>query len=331
MRLPWGLLPPILDAFRMIRPPVLVSCLSFEERCAAVPLMLAGARSRHHLVQLDCVEGAFPDYSREIERLASANEALMAGAGPVQKSRMGLLAPEDELIGLAQAVGSEAAKSVILDITSFPKRYFCFLVKQILADARVSNLLVTYTEATAYDPEHIATDPLPCDYLPGYLGPLPAKSTDDSSAQTKTLVLSVGFESFSLRSVLEQHKREIGEVHFLMPFPPDGRSTKRTWLTLMQVSESSPEMVRGHRDVVAAWDAERVFHQLEYLSQQCAGLVLAPFGPKPHTFGMALFALRHGAGMYYTQPQSYNPRYSTGIGQSWAYVAKWEGVSCLNR
>ena len=42
-------------------------------------------------------------------------------------------------------------------------------------------------------------------------------------------------------------------------------------------------------------------------------LVIAPFGVKTHTLGMALFAIEHNCGMYYTQPKSYNPAYTEGF------------------
>jgi hypothetical protein len=46
---------------------------------------------------------------------------------------------------------------------------------------------------------------------------------------------------------------------------------------------------------------------------------------------MTLFAIENDIGIYYTQPKSYNPRYTTGAGKSWAYVVKWQGIAAFNR
>jgi hypothetical protein len=46
---------------------------------------------------------------------------------------------------------------------------------------------------------------------------------------------------------------------------------------------------------------------------------------------MALFAAYSGSGMLYTQPKAYNPDYCRGIGETWAYVLKWQGIPCHAR
>jgi hypothetical protein len=84
-------------------------------------------------------------------------------------------------------------------------------------------------------------------------------------------------------------------------------------------------------EVIAAWDAEMVYRTLDRWRIEANGLTLAPFGPKPHTLGMTLFAMKHGCGLYYTQPKSYHPDYSKGIGSSWAYIVKWGGIICYDR
>jgi hypothetical protein len=59
-------------------------------------------------------------------------------------------------------------------------------------------------------------------------------------------------------------------------------------------------------------------------------LALAPFGPKPHTLGMALLAMKYDLAMHYTQPRVYHPDYSRGYGRTWAYVVKWNGRACYD-
>jgi hypothetical protein len=74
-----------------------------------------------------------------------------------------------------------------------------------------------------------------------------------------------------------------------------------------------------------------VFLTLDKIAKDSSGLMLAPFGPKPHSLGMILFALKHDRALIYSQPKSYNPDFSQGIGETWAYVVKWDGVPCYQR
>ncbi len=83
--------------------------------------------------------------------------------------------------------------------------------------------------------------------------------------------------------------------------------------------------------VIAAWDAEQVYHKLLSWAGNGERLSLAPFGPKPHTLGMAMFAIKFDASVWYTQPKVYHPEYSRGIGDSWWYAVKWQGIRCFDR
>ena len=45
------------------------------------------------------------------------------------------------------------AMSVVLDITSFPKRFFFSILRRLANSPNVRNLLVTYTSPASYAPE----------------------------------------------------------------------------------------------------------------------------------------------------------------------------------
>ncbi len=91
------------------------------------------------------------------------------------------------------------------------------------------------------------------------------------------------------------------------------------------------DIIQNNLEVIAVWDTEQVYKTLERWDQNADGVTLAPFGPKPHSLGMALFAIKHDCGLYNTQPKSYNPDYSRGRGEVWAYVVKWDGIPCYER
>jgi hypothetical protein len=207
-----------------------------------------------------------------------------------------------------------------------PKRYFCFLIKRMLIKSSINNLIVTYTPVgpDGYTLAHLAEDPLPCDQLPGYYAPFPPKGD--------TLVLSLGFESLNLKSLIEiyQYRRE--KTKIILPFPPDGHFFRRVWNTLMQIaSGNARDINKTNVEVIASWDTEQVYRTIERWEGDSNGLTLAPFGPKPHSLGMTLFAINFDCGLLYTQPKSYNPEYCEGHGEPRAYIVKWEGVSCYER
>lgn len=327
MRLPVAPLNKLYDGLLKDMDFGILGCLSFEERSCAVPLRSEMATCKFvELVMIDDPADAFPDHSIEIQQKIEQNRKLLNQLKKAPKeTKAGLLATEDELIDIANGFieSTMGLSSVMLDITSFPKRFFCFLTKRLLM-ADLKNVILTYTEPKqdGYSLGHLAEDPMTCDHLPGYAGPLPPRGS--------TLVVSVGFESLSIKPLMEMYGGEKKQTKIVLAFPPNGENTRRQWNTLRQMV-TDPQEVRGNLEIIAAWDTEQVFRTLLRWSQDADGITLAPFGPKPHTLGMALFAIKHDAGLYYTQPKSYNPDYTKGMGTTWAYVVKWEGIPCYDR
>ncbi|MDQ3821601.1 MAG: hypothetical protein M3362_28515 [Acidobacteriota bacterium] len=328
MRLPWGDLREIESKFLYDREFVILGSLSFEQRCCAVPILLNKPNCLGiELLEIKDPADAFPDNSSVIDQKRQRNKSRLKKEGVKFSSPVPqLLSSEDQLIDMLQKFKSNlpATSTAILDITSLPKRYFCFFLKRMLRQDIFSNVIVTYTEPGlgGYATGHLAEDPMTCEHLPGYSAPLPPKGS--------TLVVSVGFESLSIKPLLEIYSGEKKETKIILAFPPNGENAKRQWNTLRQMVVDVQE-IRDNLEVVAAWDTEQVYRTLERWSKDSYGLTLAPFGPKAHSLGMALFAIKYDAGLYYTQPKSYNPDYSSGEGRAWAYVVKWDAVPCYER
>ena len=59
--------------------------------------------------------------------------------------------------------------------------------------------------------------------------------------------------------------------------------------------------------------------------------LMAPYGPKPISLAMCIYAIKHKAPVYYTQPRAYHPEYSTGVSkvnsqpEIYAYCLRLEG------
>jgi hypothetical protein len=201
------------------------------------------------------------------------------------------------------------------------------MLKRLMAIPSVLNLLVTYTEAgqEGYTEQHLAADVMTPEPFPGFSG----RFSDGEN----NLVISIGFEALGLRSlILSSYREDNANLKVLLPFPAPLETVRRQWNTLREIMEDDPGNLRKDSvAVIAAWDAEQVYHKLLAWAGNGQRLSLAPFGPKPHTLGMALFAIRFDASVWYTQPKVYHPEYSRGIGDSWWYAAKWQGIRCFDR
>jgi hypothetical protein len=292
--------------------------------------MLVGAErcTRTLLFEVSDPPDAFPNYSVEIKKKTEKTKSLLAASAVHFRPVNGrLLATEDELLGFVEAVRAARGETVaIFDITALPKRYFCFLIKRMMRDPKLQGLIACYTQPgkSGYTSDHLAQDPMTCDHLPGFGGPL-LRSGDH-------LAVSLGFETLGLRSLIGTYHYSSARMRVIVPMPMDVTAIARQWRTLKELGDDTRRRFeRNKLEIVPTWDSEQVYNTLQRWSGGTNELSLAPYGPKPHTLAMALFALKHGSGMYYSQPKSYNPDYSRGVGLSWGYVLKWDGIACYDR
>jgi hypothetical protein len=305
---------------------VFLGALSFEDRCRGSIEFLSQAHicDKSFMVEISPPAGAFPDFNDTLRLKISKNSDLIMRRGVSFDILFAdLLVSEDSLLDLADAVTSCGFPSLFLDMSCFPKRFFCFLLKRLMRSKSIRNLIITYSQARGYGIGHLAEDPLPCDYLPGFSGTFPLRGS--------TFVISAGFESLGMSSFLEVYRDGTKDMKVLLAFPPNGEATRRQWSTIRQMISGRTRELRQHDiESVATWDAEHVLRVLSRWYADSDGLTLAPFGPKPHTLAMALFAAKYDLPLYYSQPRSYNPNYSTGLGDVWAYVIKWDGRTWLD-
>jgi hypothetical protein len=299
-----------------------IGCLSFEQRCTGTPLRFwsrYGDRAGLHLLTLTDPSDGIPDYSKEREeKAAGVRWAKIAGD---------LMATEDELLSQLSELLARSPATVVLDITALPKRYFCFYLRRLMYTPQVRNLIVTYTDAgeAGYTPEHLAEDVMSATTFPGFAGRY--------SMKQDYLVISIGFEALGLRPlILSLYRERNVNLRVVLPFPAPIETVRRQWNTLREIMEDDPaNLVMAHVAVAATWDTELVYDQLVRWSDQGEVLTFAPYGPKPHTLAMALFAMKNDLSLWYTQPKVYHPDYSLGMGKTRWYLMKWDGVQCFDR
>jgi hypothetical protein len=277
------------------------------------------------MVRVDPLPGTYPDFLEgDKARTNECREKLLAHRVKYKEKGVSLLETEDRVLDIYdEFLDGAAGKKIIIDISSFPKRFFCFAVKYFLSSQFADHIVAVYTSAKSggYG-KRLAYEPKPPDYLPGF--PFPVNSSNEM------LVMSVGYEQLGMRGLIESYS-EIFPPKFILSISGDVDAVRRQWATLRLVHSVRPLKSERDVEVIAAWDAERVFERLSIWSKDVDSMVLAPFGPKPHSLGMALFAHARDFPMVYTQPTVYDPDYSRGEGETTCYLVKWDGIACSDR
>jgi len=198
MRMPWGVADEVAALFLTGLDYSMIGCLSFEERCLAIPRAFSprgGMTRTATLLEMEGDPDAFPNRLPEAARRIDDNRRALENCGArFNVTRRPLLAREDDLIRMYEDLSDELGDTVVLDITCLPKRYFCFMLKKLLIDGRRRNVVVTYAHAgSGYASGRLAEDPMLCDHLPGF----PPLLTESD-----LIVISVGYESLNIYSSL---------------------------------------------------------------------------------------------------------------------------------
>ena len=297
-----------------------LGCLGSEERSVAaiIRLQRLGALSREQHLMLRIRDVNPQDAERENSLSEMREQQCRAAGMDLKLHTYGILDPMRDWLSCFDAIRTE---SVILDISSMPKRFFFPLLKRLLNCPDVLNLLMTYTTPSHYDAGPLSGDPEEWDILPGF-------RTDDPDTQNlaaKRLVVNVGFMPEGLLEHLGEDDPE-STAHLLVPFPAPARIVRRTWAAVARLVGDPSHSSRHRIHRIAPQDLPEAFEKLLSLSNQNKfPLSLAPFGPKPISAAMCLFAAQTGMPVYYSQPKTYSPLYSDGIGQVLGYWIKSNG------
>jgi hypothetical protein len=228
---------------------------------------------------------------------------------------------------LAELVG-RGFRNVVVDMTCLPKRFFFAIVRLLLGDSRIANLVVTYSTPETYLPpgESLAFEPQDWAHLPMF-----QREEAPPTSSPLRIIVGVGFMPFHLPELLKQDYQD-AKLRLIMPFPPGPPQFQRNWQFVHEIEKN--HLIRDASQIlrVDAYDVSGCFN---YLSSEASEApertVFAPFGPKPHSLAMCLFAIRHGCDVFYTQPRNYHPDYSTGMRmikgrpETHAYTIRLEG------
>jgi len=254
------------------------------------------------------------------------NDYIAAGGAAEDVEDHSLIESHDAIVQTVNRFLDRCTPNVILDVTSLPKRFFFPILKLLMtAGNRLQNLLVTYTVPATYTRDKLAGNFNDWEHVPLFAG-------DYSRPPPDYLVAAVGFEALGLQDQLDQLNASV-RIRLLLPFPAPPSSFQRSWTVVQRLRERlQPESVELYR--CDAKDVSDTFDRLRSLSNSGQKRVLlAPFGPKPMSVAMCVFATLTDSEVFYTQPMVYHPEYSSGVsevrGQKeiYGYCLKIEGKS----
>lgn len=200
-----------------------------------------------------------------------------------------------------------AGESVVLDVTSLPKRFFFPALKRVIQRRTVKNILITYTL-----PEHYVNDEKLAENHNDW-APLPLFSGDYKAPNPEMYVVGIGFEELGLLDQLKQEERGMA-IKLLFPFPAPPAAFRRSWSLVHKIEHNRREGAAQIYQVNAREISDSFDRIVALTDGGNLRAVLAPFGPKPISIAMCLFATLTESAVYYTQPTVYHPNYSMGVG-----------------
>lgn len=303
---PWGQIERLLSRTRVPNWH-LIACLGPEDRSIAARALLARCTTISGETWLKIEDG--PNrFSSETNARIDTNHRALLNEGVAQSNirTFALLAPYgDYLDHLVQSV-STMGENVALDISSMPKRFFFPILRILLRQAEIKNIVAVYHVPDHHTELPISEDVQPLSTLPLFPMPLDA-------GRPTSVVISMGLQTLGVSELIET----TGGAPIHLIFPLASRSGVRAGLTAFHRSVELyiPAQYRVRSKFLSPVDVSSAYSQmLQIVGSDRNISALAPLGPKPISLAMALLAIRRNFPVYYSQPTVYNPQYSVGLG-----------------
>ena len=303
---PWGQLPWVLSKL----PPYtwsVLGCLATEDRCVAVweHFRGSGLTGASMFVEVTEQHSRFAELATQLKH-TQRNKLIAIGA-PGEECSHPLLDKHENIVGVVDHFIDIAGQDIILDISCFPKRFFFPFVKRLMGAAGIRNLIATYTIPEKYYEGTLAEDHRPLAHLPLFgIETYP-------EPKSEVAIISVGFVPLGMAELVDPDRHDV-EFKFLFPFPPGPPHFQRNWKFVAQLERTLLPRTEPIR--VEAQNVSDTFdHILELTNHGVRAAVFAPYGPKTMSLAMCLFAIKAGSPVFYTQPQTYHPQYTSGVKQ----------------
>jgi hypothetical protein len=310
---PWGDLTWMLDHLQA-QQWAFACATSMEDRCLAAMQTLQdrGGVGESLIFR---IQDADSRYFEETEKKTDANEALFKQLGRVENDfqrRLLLGRYGDIASDIATFLNRPSVTDLIIDISSLPKKIFFLLIRKALEQPeKLQNIVITYTEPESYCSSPLAENPEGWNPLPGFLPPR-------TEPADKILVIGLGYEPLGLPELYSSGLFSNASIRLLFPFPAQPSSVSRNW-DFARLLEPVPGNTSQNIVRIDSYNVPDIFDKLVSITGNGDTYsILAPFGPKPMSLAMCLFASAYSKrsinpSVFYTQPTVYNPNYSIGI------------------
>lgn len=314
---PWGTLDWLLSKTNSVEWN-LIGCVGTEERSLEVYNRLAVNLNSSKLLKIIDDDFDYSQATRDILEAKLEQVANITGdSDPNNVENHKLLESHDEILSPTEDYIS-GKESIILDVSSMPKRFFFPILKILFQSNDIKNLIVTYTVPQSYTKGKLSENLTEWGHLPLFSG---------DNKGSEMLVIGVGFDPMGIPQALSPEGDGLN-IKFLFPFPAPLPSVKRAWEFVRNIEKrrsregNNLELLR-----VEAKNPSDTFDRLCSLSTRGRRVDLAPFGPKAVSVAMCLYATLTESEVFYTQPKRYAPDYSTGVSEVFAYAIKLDGRS----
>ena len=310
---PWGQLDWLLSHTTVTQWD-LIGCVATEPRCLSSLKVLTRFRgpTNAQFFQITDEDSRFQSHS--VALLTERREQLRTLIGGRCNIRpCHLFDLQADLVRQIDESSDLTGNSVLVDISCLPKRFFFPLLRRLLTSGSKRNIVITYSLPSRYGEDPLAIDPEPWKHLPTFMPPFP-------EPKNKTLVVSAGFEPYGLPKLLSSGEFGTLSTKILFPSPSPPPEFQRNWDFVRRLVPSGADT--ASIEYVNKHSVPDVFEALRRLSNNGEEyLILAPFGPKPMSLAMCLYAIsdygqQGGSAVYYTQPKAYNPSYTIGTQQT---------------
>ncbi len=301
---PWGDLKWVLSKYPQVNWDF-IGCVATEDRFASSFSVLKKDFQINRKLFLKVIDPP-SEQSNKVTLRLSENETLLKDIdATVDIQEHFLLEPYGNIVEALNNFLNQSSGNIVLDISTMPKRFFFPLVK-LLIKRKISNLVVAYSSPAKYCASELSSNPQSWDHLPLFMSPdFPEKAMDIA-------IVGVGFMPFSLPSLLLSKYNAI-PVTFLFPFPPGPPNYQRTWEFMRKIEKSFTFKTADCVIRVNAANMPDAFEQIVLGTHNGSKqAIFAPYGPKPFSLAMCIYATLHDSPVYYTQPTYYHPEYSVG-------------------
>jgi hypothetical protein len=311
---PWGELAWLMSKLHG-RSWAFIGCISHEQRCLASFNVVGATDLRTTFVRIFDEDPIDP----EVERKSLDSQKIVAINASIPTESIvdaDLLATVDTIERLVDAaVGN--CQAVVVDITSFPKRWFFVIARLLKGKSDLTDIVYTYALGNQYanslssNPEIVRT--------------IPTFTSMDRRSSCEVALVGIGYHSQSVLNLFDIERPK--SVTMLFPFPPGPPGISRNWKFVERLEMS----IRADPDAgleeggvghlhLGALDLPQNFNAIKLITDKGTRTSLvAPYGPKPVSLAMCLFALAaESAGKpevpaYYSQPTRYAMDYTTGV------------------